>query len=327
MLRSRFLALSLLTIFVASVSSGIGATNSGNIVTLLFGNLSSDQSEILLSIRLPRIITAFLAGFLIGVAGAILQRSFANPLAEPTLLGTTASAALGSVIAVLAGVNSTNPVLLMPSAFALALFTSILTVRLSTRIRLRSSSLIIVGVALAAFINGLIATLSAVTGNKEIRALSFWTSGTLTYSRLDSVLLLGAITLVIVAALPYLAELLDLFVFDDIQLTLLGHSPQYLRYFSLTFASMAVAASVVTIGSVAFIGLTAPFIARALFGESMKISLWSSGLLGAFLLLVSDALARSIASPSELPISVVTSIIGAPFLIALLIGRKGVRSA
>ena len=327
MLRNRIFALTFLTFAAAAISTGIGATSSGNIFTLLFSNLSPEQSEILTSIRLPRIATALFAGFLIGIAGATLQRAFANPLAEPTLLGTTASASLGSVVAILFGASSTNPLVTLPFAFLLALVISLFTVRLAGRINLRSTNLIIVGVALAAFINGVIATIAAISGNKEIRALTFWTSGTLSYSRIDTVVLLGSVTAVIVVSVPYLSKQLDLFVFDDIQLNLLGHSPRKLRYISLAIASLAVAASVVTIGSVAFIGLAAPFMARALFGESMKVSLWSSGLFGSLLLVISDGLARSVAAPSELPITVVTSIIGAPFLIALIVGRKGVRHA
>jgi iron complex transport system permease protein len=327
MLRKRIFALSFLTIAAAAISTGIGATSSGNIFTLLFSNLSPEQGEILTSIRLPRIATALLAGFLIGVAGAILQRAFANPLAEPTLLGTTAAASLGSVVAILFGASSTNLGVTLPSAFVLALVVSLSTIRLAGRINLRSTNLIIVGVALAAFINGVIATIAAISGNKEIRAISFWTSGTLSYSRIDTVVLLGSVTAFIVVSVPYLSKRLDLFVFDDIQLNLLGHSPRKLRYTSLAIASLAVAASVVTIGSVAFIGLAAPFMARALFGESMRVSIWSSGLFGSLLLVISDALARSVAAPSELPITIVTSIIGSPFLIALIVGRKGAHHA
>jgi len=327
MLRNRLFALSFITIVAAALSTGIGATNAGNIFALLSSNLSPEQSEILTSIRLPRIATALLAGFLTGIAGATLQRTFANPLAEPTLLGTTAAASLGSVMAILLGATSTNPAVTLPFAFLLALVVSLVTIRLTGRINVRSTHLIIVGVALAAFINGAIAIIAAISRDREIRALSFWTSGTLSYSRMDTVILLGIVTAVIVALVPHLSKRLDFFVFDDIQLNLLGHSPRKLRYLSLSIASLAVAASVVTIGSVAFIGLAAPFMARALFGESMKVSLWSSGLFGALLLVVSDALARSVAAPTELPITVVTSIIGAPFLIALIVGRKGAHHA
>lgn len=327
MLRSRLIFLSFLTLFVAGISTGIGATNSGNLFSLVFGNLSAEQSEILTSIRIPRIITALLAGFLIGIAGATMQRAFANPLAEPTLLGTTAAAALGSVTSVLLGASTANPGFILPVAFGFALIISFFTIKFSGRINMQSTNLIIVGVAFAAFINGAIATVTAISGNKEVRAISFWTSGTLSYSRRDTVILLAFIAAFIVIVIPYLSKKLDLFVFDDIQLTLLGHSPRRLRYFSLAIVSLAVAASVVTIGSVAFIGLAAPFIARAIFGESMKISLWSSGFFGALFLVVSDALARSLAAPNELPITVVTSLIGAPFLIALIMKRKGVSRA
>lgn len=327
MLRSRLILLSFITLLVAGISTGIGATNSGNLLSLVFGNLSTEQSEILTSIRLPRIVTALLAGFLIGIAGASMQRTFANPLAEPTLLGTTASAALGSVITVLLGVSIANPGLILPVALGFALVTSLFTIKLAGRINPQSTNLIMVGVAFAAFINGVIATITAISGNKEVRAISFWTSGTLSYSRSDTVILLVLITVVVAIAIPYLSKSLDLFVFDDIQLMLLGHSPQKLRYVSMVIASLAVASSVVTIGSVAFIGLAAPFIARTIFGESMKITLWSSGLLGALLLVVSDALARFLAAPNELPITVVTSMIGAPFLIALIMRQRGASRA
>lgn len=328
----KFVSLTALLITLAFLASGVGATDSGSLWSYLFGDLEPQQREVLSAIRLPRIATAVLAGFLIGIAGAAMQRAFANQLAEPTLLGTTAAAAFGTVVAVLLGVASTNVWLTLPIAFFAALLVSTLTIGFAangfdgTR-QLRGSNLIIVGIALAALLNAAIAVIAALSGNQEIRAVSFWSSGTLSFARADTVLVLLIIALVIMVLIPYLSKKLDLFVFDEVTLTLLGHSPKKLKLMALTVTSAAVAATVISIGAVAFLGLAAPFIARFIFGQSMRTTLFASGLIGATILLLSDTLARTIAAPNELPISVVTSLIGAPFLLILVLRNKEVRNA
>lgn len=323
----RYLWLAISLVLMAFLASGVGATNSGNLWSYLFGSLNPEQIEVLTSIRFPRIAVAILAGFLIGIAGATMQRAFANPLAEPTLLGTTAAAALGTVLAIIFGATSANLFSTLPAAFLLALLASVSTINLAGKAKLASSNLIIVGIALAALLNALIAVVAAVTGNQEIRAISFWSSGTLAFSRGDTVIVLVTVLVVVGLVIPYLTKNLDLFVFNPIQLTLLGHSPQRLKLIALAITSLAVSATVVSIGAVAFLGLAAPFIARFLFGQSMHTALVASGLFGSLILLASDTLARSIAAPNELPISVVTSLIGAPFLLLLVIGKRGRQDA
>ena len=327
MLLRRYLPLALALVLLSFIASGIGATNSGNLWSYWFGSLRPEQVEVLTTIRLPRIATALLAGFLIGIAGATMQRAFANQLAEPTLLGTTAAAALGTVAAIILGVASTTTFFTLPIAFGVALLVSVLTINLGGKSRLKGSNLIIIGIAIAALLNALIAAVAAISGNQEIRAISFWSSGTLSFARSDTVVVLLVVALFITSAIPYLSKHLDLFVFNQLQLTLLGYSIKRLQLISLVITSLAVAATVVSIGAVAFLGLAAPFVARFLFGESMKESLLGSGLFGALLLLISDTLARSIAAPTELPISVVTSLIGAPFLLFLVVRNRGQQNA
>jgi len=322
MLLKRITPLLILLLVITFVASSVGATNSGNLLRYLTGDLSTAQAEIMSSIRLPRIATAILAGFLIGIAGATMQRVFGNPLAEPTLLGTTAAAALGSVLVILLGASAVQFELTLPAAFTVALLISALAVWLSDKTKLQGANFIIIGIATAALLNGIIATVAAVVGSSEIRAISFWSSGTLAFARSESVVLLGIITLLVLLALPTLSNKLDLFVFNSVQLTLLGYAPRRLKLMALTLTSLAVSATVASIGAVAFLGLAAPFIARFIFGESMKLSLFASGVIGATLLLVSDTIARSIAAPNEIPISVVTSLIGAPFLFMLILRNR-----
>ena len=322
MLLKRITSLLILLLVITFVASSVGATNSGNLLRYLTGDLSTAQAEIMSSIRLPRIATAILAGFLIGIAGATMQRVFGNPLAEPTLLGTTAAAALGSVLVILLGASAVQFELTLPAAFIVALSISALAVWLSDKTKLQGANFIIIGIATAALLNGIIATVAAVVGSSEIRAISFWSSGTLAFARSESVVLLGIITLLVLLALPTLSNKLDLFVFNSVQLTLLGYAPRRLKLIALTLTSLAVSATVVSIGAVAFLGLAAPFIARFIFGESMKLSHFASGVIGATLLLVSDTVARSIAAPNEIPISVVTSLIGAPFLFMLILRNR-----
>lgn len=318
----RVLTLAGLLLLSIAIASGIGATNSGNIFSFFFGDLSQIQREIFLELRLPRVVAAILAGFLISIAGLLMQRTFNNPLAEPTILGTTAAASLGSVIALLLGASLAQPIWVFVFAFLASILASSSIVYQDLRRTTSGPLLIIYGFALAAILNGVIAILAAISGSEEIRSVAFWTSGTLAFARPSTLMILTVALAITTIALWRNFDRLDLLVFNNIQITLLGHSPAKLRLIAMSIVSLAVSATVVSMGAVAFLGLAAPHIARLLFGESIKDNFVATGLIGSILLLWSDTIARTISAPAEMPISVITSLIGAPILLFLVARMK-----
>lgn len=314
-----------LAVLLTVLASGIGAAKIGNLFTYLFGDPPQSSAQIMESIRIPRIVTAIVVGFLMGIAGLIMQRVFANPLAEPTILGTAAASSFGSITAIALGVSLTNLPVIFLAAFLAAVVVSALTVRITAKTQGRGLYLIVAGFALAALLNGLIATLAALNENREIRSVSFWTSGTLAYSKYTNVLLLSVALVGVTTFIIVMRNRLDLLLLSDIQLKLAGYSASRIRIGSLAIVSLAVASVTVSVGVVAFVGLAAPFIARALYGESIKENWFGSGIIGSIILLLSDTVARSVAAPTEIPISVITSLVGAPLLLLLLL-RQGARS-
>jgi iron complex transport system permease protein len=319
-----FLFVAILILF-SLLATGFGAADIGNFFTSLSSNYPESSREIMYQIRIPRIVTAILAGFLMAQAGLVMQRTFLNPLAEPTILGTSAASSLGSVIAIALGVSVSSLLpLFLISAISAALL-SFLTLRVVKRISARSLYLIVAGFAFAALANGLIALIAAMSGNSQIRSVSFWTSGTLAFSQLSTILILAPVALATTILVYSLNNRLDLLALGAIQSKLAGYSFKNTQLLSLLIVSVAVASVTVSVGSIAFLGLAAPYLGKALFGESIKGNLVGTGLIGSILLLLSDTLARTLVAPAELPISVLTSLIGAPVLL-ILIFQQGSKS-
>lgn len=304
----------------ALVATTVGATSLGSPLDVLTGNVDSAASTILWEIRIPRVVTAILAGALVAIAGAIAQGVFSNPIAEPTLIGTTASAALGAVL-IIAVTGGGAPVTIA-AAFAAALLASLATLRLASRRDLGIAALVVVGVAIAAIANGILTVVAAIADNAEIRSVGFWTSGTLAFADWGAVQLLAPLLIATALWAPRAADQLDLLGFGDIQVRLLGRSPMRIRFIALAVVSAITAVATVNIGSLAFLGLAAPHITRFLVGHSHRQVLPTTALVGAALLLVADTAARTLIAPAELPISVVTALVGAPFLIALMVRPK-----
>ena len=311
-----------LIVVLAAVAIFVGATDVGTPMDLLTGTLTPSASTILWEIRVPRVVAAILAGALIALAGTLSQGVFANPIAEPTLIGTTASAALGAVLVLAITAGAVGQAGALVAAFVAALGAALLTLRIAANRALGIAALVVVGVAVAAMANGLIAVIAAIADDARIRSVGFWTSGTLAFADWNVVLQLGTVLVVVLVAMPMAAHRLDLLSFGDIQVRLLGHDPQRIRLLHLTIVGAVVAVATVTIGSLAFLGLAAPHIARVLVGHSHREVIPTAALIGATLLIAADTIARTLIAPAELPISVVTALIGAPVLVALMIRRK-----
>jgi iron complex transport system permease protein len=277
-------------------------------------SLQGASHDVIWDIRFPRVLAALLIGAALGVAGAISQAATNNPLADPSIIGTTAGASFGAAIAVILSIASigTWPVTLF--AFLGALFASLVTFAAS-----RSAiQLVIVGIATSALLSALVGLLLTIADRPDARSIAFWSLGSLALVSMSSISLLAPVVIVGVIVAWYISQRLDLLALGDAEVRFLGKNPQRMRLGAFLIISLLIATAVSTVGSIAFLALAAPHITRFLIGPSNRPLVIGSAVIGAGLLLIADTAARAIAPPFELPIGLITSLIGAPILILVL---------
>ncbi len=312
------------------VSLGLGTAQVGPgdaaraLLAALRGQADSPEAGIVLRIRLPRAVLAVLVGMLLSVAGVIMQGFFRNAMADPYLVGVSSGAALGAVLAMLLGWSaslwkfSTVPL----AAFVFALGAVALVYLLNRRRgRLHTEGLLLTGIALAAAISAVVSLMLVVSRN-AIHQILFWLLGSLASARWDHVEIVLPYMVLGLAAAWYLARDLDLLLWGDTTGAALGVNVERSRTILLAAASLMTAAAVAVCGIVGFVGLLVPHIARFLVGPVHRRLLPAAALAGGVLLLWADVLARTLWAPVELPLGAITAVVGAPFLVYLVVRRQ-----
>lgn len=277
-------------------------------------SLSGAGHEIIWSIRFPRILAALLVGLSLGAAGALSQSATNNPLADPSIIGTSAGAALGATLAITIGAASIGTFSITVAATIGALIASLLTFSLSRN----TLQLVIVGIATSALLSAISGIAISIADKPEARSISFWSLGSLALVSSDTIKVLAPITLVASIIGWFYSRRMDLLVLGDREVRYLGFRPERIRLIAFLIISILIAVSVSSVGSIAFLALAAPHITRALIGPANRPLILGSAIVGAALMLMADTAARSIAPPYELPIGLITAFIGAPVLIFLL---------
>jgi iron complex transport system permease protein len=285
---------------------------------------------ILLNLRLPRAVLAALAGVLLAGAGAAFQLFFRNPLAEPGIMGISSGAALGAVAA---GFFGMTPVLggtvspVNAGAFCGALAAGVLVAVLGGRKTGPSStvSLLLCGTALGTLYSSL-TSIILLLREKELHAMYVWMLGSFNGRGWDELRFIAlpaalAVILLLVCAVP-----LDLLAGGEKSAASLGVDVNRLRILVIAAGALAVSAAVCAGGTIGFVGLIAPHIVRRIYGAKSRALIPLSMAAGAVLMLLSDTLARTIASPAEIPVGVITSLLGAPFFISLIFSDRGLRN-
>lgn len=283
------------------------------------------QQAVLMHLRLPRIVVGALVGMALGASGATMQGVFRNPLADPGILGVSAGGALGAVIAVALGAERLFSLALPLLAFAGALSAALLVYGLAwLGGRPTPATLLLAGVAVSAFCGALVSfILMALSPYSDaLRGALFWLLGGLegrgwSHARLVAPFIVGG-----VLGMLSLARELNLLLLGDDQARSLGVRVGLVRPLLLAMASLATGVAVAVSGSIAFVGLMVPHILRLLFGPDNRVLLPLSALGGAFFLVAADTLARTVVSPAEVRVGVVTSLVGAPFFLFLLLRAK-----
>lgn len=278
----------------------------------------SSQAYIIRNLRLPRTLTAILAGSALAFCGLIFQTVFRNPMADSYVLGISAGASAFVGIGMLTGLMSLVSNSIPFYAFAGSLLT---TLFLFATGRKNPSTLLLTGIALNFFLSA-VTTLTIYLGNKQLDAILFWTMGSVSSATWQRTAILFILCLFACVFGSRNFTSMDVLLTDDSTAISSGLNIKKFRLVLLIIASAVTAVVVAFCGVIGFIGLMSPHFARILCGPRHKHLMPSSMILGADILLFSDIISRLIVSPSELPIGLVTSLLGAPVFFILLKRRK-----
>lgn len=310
----------LLLVFLFSLS--IGAI-SIPIENLISGGLEPLQKSVLLNIRLPRAVLAMLVGAGLGISGAAMQGLFRNPLADPGLIGISSGAALAVAISIVLIGPATGFLGLYGlglAAFIGGMITSLVILRLSKISGLFSvTHMLLAGIAINALTFAGTGILTYLSDDQQLRAFTFWTMGSLGGALWTQVFVSASITIPAIWILIRKARALNILLLGEENATYLGVDTAQLKRTVIMTTALTVGAAVAISGLIGFIGLVIPHLIRLSFGANHQFLIPLSAILGAGLLLLADTFARTIVSPAELPVGVLTSLIGGPFFLWLLI--------
>jgi len=332
------LAACLLALLAAGIlSAGVGAVAIPplQVVRLLAAPLGLDggaavepgHAMVFWSIRLPRLVLAVLVGASLGAAGTVMQGLFRNPLADPGLIGVSSSAALAAVATIVLGVGWIDPAI-RPFALPLAAFLGGLAGTMAVwRIgtvagRTHPATTLLAGIAVNAVAQAGIGFLVFLSDEQQLRDLSFWLLGSLAGATWPSVLPAALVMLIPLLALPVLARPLNALLLGEREAMHLGISTRAVTRLTIALCAVAVGGAVAACGTIGFIGLVVPHIVRLLTGPDHRFVLPGSMMAGAALLLAADLTARTVALPAELPVGVVTALLGGPFFAWLVRHRR-----
>ena len=316
---SVILGLCLLIVATASLFIGTADVSLSKLVGLVTGTLSPEDPArlILLKIRLPRIALAGMVGFSLSLGGVVFQALLRNPLADPFILGVSSGAAFGAILGIFLAFTFTLGV---PSlSFAGALITVYLVLAIGTRrMGMESSSILLTGVIINAFFTAIIMFFISTSGDSRLHAMLYWLYGDLSQSRLGPLAILVPVVAVASAVLYRYSRDLNLLTAGEENAFQMGVDVEKTKMICLLTVSLMIGLTVSLSGLIGFVGLILPHLARMAFGSDHRLLIPVASLGGAIFLIAADTLARTIISPSELPVGVITAFLGAPFFIFLL---------
>ncbi len=284
------------------------------------------------AIRLPRVVLGLLVGAALAVSGAVMQGIFRNPLADPGLAGVSAGAGLGAAAMIVLGGSLALPLTgafgyaaLPVAAFGGGLFTTIVLYSLSTRLgRTSIATMLLAGIALGALSGAATGLLVYMADDKQLRDLTFWGMGSLGGATWQKIATLAVVVTASFCALPFMSRGLNALALGEAAAWHMGISVERLKRTAIVIVAAMTGASVAVSGGIGFVGIVVPHVLRLAIGPDHRVLLPASALLGGALLVLADAVARTVAAPAELPIGIVTALAGAPFFLWLLLRRRSI---
>lgn len=332
------LTLGLLVTVVIALGVGAFSIPVQDVLTLLaqkIGMMSDvpvdeTYSDVLFIVRFPRVLLGILVGAALGISGAAIQGIFRNPLAEPGLIGISAGASLFAVLiiafeaVVFVGLSQLlGYYLLAFGAFVGAGLTSLLVYQLSKKKgRPRVTTMLLAGIAINAFAGALTGLVTYVADEQQLRSITFWMLGSLGGATWDNVVAVLPFILIPLVALPWFSKPLNAFALGEAQADLLGMRTDLVKRWVVILSTMAVGASVAVSGIIGFVGLLVPHTVRLLGGVEHRYVLVSSAILGALMLTLADIISRVLVAPIELPIGVITALLGTPVFLYILMTEE-----
>jgi iron complex transport system permease protein len=287
---------------------------------------SESEVVVLASVRAPRVLLGVAVGAALAVAGAALQGLFRNPLADPTLIGVSSGAALAAVAVtvlgapLVAGTGLSGAFLLSVAAFLGGLATVVVVYRVATvGGRTSVATMLLAGVAVNAVAAAGTGAFVFASDDQQLRDFTFWTLGSLGGATWGG--LVGSIPLLLLGLAPalFLARPLNALLLGQAEARHLGVDVDRVKLLVVASAAVTVGAAVALAGIIGFVGLVTPHLVRLLFGPDHRLVLPGSALLGATLLVLADLVSRTVVAPAELPVGVVTALLGGPFFLWLIL--------
>lgn len=320
---NKFFALTTLVV----VTSLVGLANGAVAIPLWelsLGNASELEKIVFAEIRAPRVFLAGFVGASLALAGAVLQGLFRNPLADPGLIGVSSGAAVGAISMIVLGSAIAIPEAIKPYAMPLAamagamLVTSLLYSFSAYFGRFNIVTILLVGIAMNAIAAVIIGLFQYISDDSQLRTLTFWLMGS--FGRAQWASVLPAVVVMTLASAFLLSQVknLDYLQLGEAEAYFLGVDVPRAKRNMILCSAAAVGAGVALTGIIGFVGLVVPHLARLLLGASHKVVLLGSVFIGASLMILADLTARVVLVPEELPVSLVTNAIGAPFFLWLI---------
>jgi len=323
-----FLAIVVMVICVGIGPTEVEISRSEILPGLLAALKGQDQgaaATILFRVRLPRVLMAGIVGAALSVAGASFQAILRNPLAEPFILGVSGGGALGAIIAILLGLEATflglsiRPILAFAGSFGamLAVFSIA-----RTQGRLPTHTLLLAGVIANAFLSAIIMFLISITSQEKVHSMVFWMMGNISSERYSTTLGIAVYVAIGSVILFGEARAFNILSLGEESAHHLGVSVERVKLIVFLAASLVTGAVVSVSGLIGFIGLIVPHITRLTLGPDHRLLLPASLFVGAIFLMICDTAARSLIAPAEIPVGVITALLGGPFFIWLLRRRR-----
>lgn len=292
--------------------------------------ISAQYEGVLNIVRIPRVLLGLLVGAALGISGTAIQGIFRNPLAEPGLIGISAGASLMAVIIIVLEITLLSALSSLPGYYLLAFGsfagagTAALLVYQISRSDGKSNiaTMLLAGIAINALAGALTGLITFAADDQQLRNITFWMLGSLGGASSETVTAVSPFILIPVVLLPAFGKALNTFALGETQAAQLGIEVSRIKRNIVILATMAVGASVAVSGIIGFVGLLIPHIIRLLIGVDNRHVLPASALAGACMLTLADMLCRTIIAPIELPIGVVTALLGTPLFLYILIKDK-----
>lgn len=312
----------LLVLMVLSANTGALTFPVSQLLSLSFDD---PLMNIWLNIRLPRILLAVIVGMALATSGAVMQGLFRNPLADSGLLGISSGAGLLVGLSVLFPTIFPSIMMLygkMLAAFLGSLFICFLIYLYSLHAECNLAKMVLLGVAINAIIGAVMGCLSYISDEAQLRQMSLWSMGHLGKGSWELVLVATSLIIPALLAILVLSHQLNILQLGDEDAHYLGINVIRLKQYLLVFSAILIGTSVAVSGIIAFVGLVVPHMIRLRIGANHSVLLPASALAGGCLLLSADTLARTVVAPTEIPVGLLTSLIGGPYFLWLILRHK-----